>query len=108
MRNISELVRRLPRDLQHDGHSLTELYRQKKDGGVNVYLQNSRLGEVTGHLFRVYRIEIINGREVLGDELLLTPGYDKAVEFAGTTTTAGEGNRRNADKGRRGAIAVTL
>jgi hypothetical protein len=43
------IVEQLPRDLTHNGMSLTLIYRQKKEGGAAVYLQNSEPGVAHGH-----------------------------------------------------------
>ena len=81
MTTPAELVEPLPRDLRHNGAWLTEMFRQRRrgEGGIAIYLQNSKPGEVTGHVFKVFQIDIVNEREVIGSELAVEHSLDKAL-----------------------------
>jgi hypothetical protein len=77
-------VELLPRDLEHQDRWLTELYRSNpRGGGRIVYLQNSLPGEARGHSILAFEINVVDGKEQLGECLLVTPSADKAIELAG-------------------------
>ena len=81
---MSPLIELLPRDLERDGRTYTQLYRlNPRGGGRIVYLQNSAPGECRGHTIHVFEINIIDNKEQLGDELLVTASADRAIAVAG-------------------------
>jgi hypothetical protein len=82
MNTTQPLVELLPRDLEHDGMSLTQLYRSHSQGGNVVYLQNSRPGEVNPGMIHVFAIEIVDQREQLGAKLLTTRNADYGIAVA--------------------------
>jgi hypothetical protein len=74
----------LPKDLVHDGKSLTLVYRTHSKGGAVVMLQNSLPGRADGHRYLVFQIDIVGGREtlgavMLGDSFTLTNAIDIAT-----------------------------
>jgi hypothetical protein len=75
-------IETLPRDLEHDGKWLTELYRSHREGGRIVYLENSEPGCGFGHVFHIIQIEVINGKETLGQTLATKFNCDAAVALA--------------------------
>jgi hypothetical protein len=77
------IIEQLPRDLVHEGHWLTLLYRQKKEGGAAVYLQNSEPGLGHGQQFHVIKIDVINGKERLGETLAVKQNCEAAISIAG-------------------------
>jgi hypothetical protein len=72
----------LPRDLVHDGKSLTEVYRQHSRGGAIVYVRNRLPGKLIGHEFYVFQIDIVEGREQLGKQLTIQHSVDQAINVA--------------------------
>lgn len=76
-------VEQLPRDLDHDGKWLTEIYRQSKEGGAAVYLQNSEPGLAHGHTFRVIEIVVRDGHEQLGQTIAVQQNCNAAISIAG-------------------------
>jgi len=77
------IVENIPRDLVHEGHWLTLIYRQKKEGGAAVYLQNSEPGRADGHWFHVIKIEVSDNREQLGETVSVQHNCDAAIAIAG-------------------------
>ena len=77
------IVEHLPRDLEHEGKWLTLIYRQKKEGGAAVYLQNSEPGLAHGHKFHVIKIEVSDNRERLGATVSVQHNCDSAIAIAG-------------------------
>jgi len=77
------IIARLPRDVTRDGHWLTCIYRQKKEGGLAVYLQNSDPGGSSGHWFHVIKIDVTDGKEQLGETLAIKQNCDAAILLAG-------------------------
>jgi hypothetical protein len=75
-------VELLPRDLIHNGMSLTQLYRSAREGGNIVYLQNSEPGIAHGHKFHTFKINVVNGVEQLGQLLATTSSTDHAISIA--------------------------
>jgi hypothetical protein len=73
----------LPRELVHDGKSLTEVYRQLSRGGAIVYIRNRLPGELIGHEFYVFEIDIVEGREQLGKQLTIEYSVNQAINVAG-------------------------
>jgi hypothetical protein len=76
-------IETLPRDLEHGGKWLTELYRSHREGGRIVYLENSEPGCGFGHKFHVFEIEVVNGQEQLGETLAVKQNCDAAIAIAG-------------------------
>ena len=80
------LVELLPRDLERDGRTYAQLYRSHpRGGGRIVYLQNSLPGgEARAHSILVFEINVTDdGREQLGECLLVTASADAAIDLAG-------------------------
>jgi len=85
--NTPPFIELLPRDIEHSGRWLTELYRSHPRGGGRIaYLQNSLPGEARGHTIHVFDIDVVDGKEQLGECLLVTPSADHAIEIAGKTS----------------------
>jgi len=72
----------LPRDLVHGGKTFTQLFRSHGKGGKVVMLENSLPGRASGHRFVVFKIEIENGREQLGEEIASPHTLERAIEIA--------------------------
>jgi len=83
--NTSPFVQLLPRDLERDGRTYTQLYRSHPHGGRIVYLQNSAPGVARGHTIHVFEVNVVDGKEQLGQCLLVTPSADVAIAMAGQT-----------------------
>jgi hypothetical protein len=80
---MNEFVQLLPRDLERDGRTFAQLYRSHRQGGRIVYLRNSEPGIARGHSIFVFEIDIVDGKEQLGQQLLETPSADRAIALAG-------------------------
>jgi hypothetical protein len=50
-----------------------------------VYLENSKPGEAHGHKFHVFKIDIADGKEQLGETLSVQQNCDAAITIAGQT-----------------------
>jgi hypothetical protein len=76
----------LPHELIYDDHLFVEVYRQQSRGGATVYLKNSPPGQVVGHEFYVFQIDVVNGREQLGKQLgkqlAIRRTLDRAINVA--------------------------
>ena len=77
------IIEQLPRDVTRDGQWLTCIYRQKKEGGGAVYLQNSEPGGSSDHWFHVTKIDVTDGKEQLGATLAIKQNCDAAIAIAG-------------------------
>jgi hypothetical protein len=74
----------LPRNIEHDGHHYTLLYRSKTKGGRGVFLQESEPGSATGHRILVFELDVVNGREVIGREVAVVSSVDRGITIAST------------------------
>ena len=72
----------LPRDLVHEGRTFTQLFRSHGKGGKVVMLENSLPGRASGHHFVVFKIDVENGREQLGEEIASPNTLDRAIDIA--------------------------
>jgi hypothetical protein len=72
----------LPRDVERDGKTFTQLYRARARAGRAVYLENSKAGEATGHSSHVFEIIINNGREEIGQEISKNFSLGVAMDVA--------------------------
>ncbi len=72
----------LPRDIVHEGKTFTQLFRSHGKGGKVVMLENSSPGRADGHRFVVFKIDMENGREQLGEQIASPYTLDRAIEIA--------------------------
>jgi len=75
-------MERLPRDIERDGRTFTQLFRSHSSGGRIIYLRNSLPGQATGHKLFVFAIDIVDGRETLGQELASPSTLTQAIDIA--------------------------
>jgi hypothetical protein len=72
----------LPRDLIHEGKSLTQCFRTANKGGRWIGYENSPPGEVIPPRFYCFEVAIENGQEQLGLLLGVTPSLDSALNLS--------------------------
>jgi hypothetical protein len=84
---LPPFIELLPRDLELDGRTYAQLYRtHSRGGGRIVYLRNSLPGIARGHTIHVFQINVVDGKEQLGECLAVTPSADQAISIAGQTS----------------------
>lgn len=60
------------------------MFRSHPKGGKAVYLKNSLRGQMAGHSYHIFQINVIDGKETLGEEIGDCPTLDKAIDLAST------------------------
>jgi hypothetical protein len=84
--NTAAPIQTLLRDLDHEGQTLTQLYRSHRAGGRVVYISIPPPGITIGHKFHVFEVKIVDGCEQLGALLATRDNLDHAINEAAKPT----------------------
>jgi hypothetical protein len=76
--SVDVAIEPLAREFERNGRVFVQMFRSHREGhgGTAIYMQNSLPGEATGHLCHLFKIEIENGRETVGESLSVHRSVD--------------------------------